>query len=79
MPLTMLSTRPSASVVGLPPRGHTFARNDDAFDPDEILLGRRADHVEETAEESEDATDARLFEWDALALDMFREADRYLD
>ncbi len=79
MPLTMLSMRPSASAVGRPSREHTFARNDDAFDPDEVLLRRLAGRVEETAEEIEDAADARLFEWDALALDIFREADRYLD
>jgi hypothetical protein len=56
-----------------------LARNDDVFDPDELLLGRLAGRVEETAEEIEDAADARLFEWDALASDIFREADRYLD
>jgi hypothetical protein len=75
----MLSMHPSTSAIGRLPREHALARNDDVFDPDELLLGRLAGRVEETAEEIEDAADARLFEWDALASDIFREADRYLD
>ncbi len=79
MPLTMLSQRPPAAVADLPTRGHLFMGIDDDAVPEESLHHRRTGRVEETSEESEDATDARLFEWDALATDMFREADRYPD